>query len=295
MTARNRKRMMPTMARNHLTTMCQAMRVTRPTERAQERRRTRGMPRHRPANPKAQAHPVSHWPENWPMSRARCSMAEPSTEEAEWQVNVDQALNAARMMGQLPGAGMMALAGDAKQSRTDWKAITRRFVQETAAADYSWKMPNPRYMASGIYLPRLKSENMPPIIGVIDTSASTIPYQAGFVAELGLIFDETQAEALIIIETDAGVHRVTRFERGDPVVLKELKGQGGTDFRPAFDYIEREQIEAACVIYLTDAYGTYPQPSEIPTLWALTPNAPREGEAYFPPFGETVRLDAGDL
>src|SRR4029077_18706554 len=70
----------------------------------------------------------------------------PATDEAEWQVNVDQALKAAAMMGQSPGSGVAELVKKANRPRTDWKAILRQFAQQSAAADYSWRLPNPRYM-----------------------------------------------------------------------------------------------------------------------------------------------------
>jgi hypothetical protein len=46
---------------------------------------------------------------------------------------------------------------------------------------------------------------------------------------------------------------------------------GGTDFRPAFEHVDHEQINAACLICLTDSDGVYPdEPSTYPTRWAIT-------------------------
>jgi predicted metal-dependent peptidase len=84
---------------------------------------------------------------------------------------------------------------------------------------------------------------------------------------------------------DAAVHRVDRFERGEPIEFN-VEGLGGTDFRLVFDHAHREQLSPACLIYLTDGDGIFPdEPSEYPTLWAMT--AP-DGLA---PWGETVRID----
>lgn len=43
-----------------------------------------------------------------------------------------------------------------------------------------------------------------------------------------------------------------------------IKGQGGTDFRPVFDYVEqlrqkKELINLKRLIYLTDGFGTFPE------------------------------------
>jgi predicted metal-dependent peptidase len=209
---------------------------------------------------------------------------DPAVDEAEWKVNVAQAQQIAKMMGHTPCAAQMAVAETIKP-RTDWKSLLRRFVQQCASADYSWKMPNRRYINGGLYLPELRSESMPPIVFVIDTSGSTRTFQSMFLAEGQNVADECSPECIYVIESDAEVQRVTRFDRGEPIVLAELQGQGGTDFRPAFEYVEREQIQPACLIYLTDGYGDYPEfPSEYPTLWAMT----NDRQA---PWGESIRIE----
>jgi predicted metal-dependent peptidase len=210
---------------------------------------------------------------------------DPAQQEAEWQVAVKQATQAAQMMGQLPG-GMAQAVKQATKPRIDWKALLRRFVQQFASADYSWRMPNRRYLAGGVYLPELRSESMPVIVVAVDTSASTSNVLPIFKAEVQSIVDECQPEATIVIMADAAVQRVDRFERGDPIEFN-VEGLGGTDFRPVFEHVDREQINPGCLIYLTDGDGCYPdEPSEYPTLWAIT--TPDQQA----PWGETVNIDA---
>ena len=172
--------------------------------------------------------------------------------------------------------------------RVDWKSILRRFVQQSACADYSWRMPNRRYIARGLYLPELRSESMPPIVVVVDSSASTSTVLPAFKAELQSIVEECQPESTIVVMADAKVQRVDRFERGDPIEF-HVEGLGGTDFRPAFEHVDREQLDPACLIYLTDGDGVYPEePCTYPTLWAIT--TPKRQA----PWGETVHIDVTD-
>jgi predicted metal-dependent peptidase len=210
---------------------------------------------------------------------------DPAQQEAEWQVAVKQATQAAQMMGQLP-AGMVQAVDEASKPRIDWKALLRRFVQQFASADYSWRMPNRRYIAGGVYLPELRSESMPTIVVAVDTSASTSSVLPIFKAELQSIVDECRPEATLVMMADAAVQRVDRFERDDPIEFN-VEGLGGTDFRPVFEHVDREQLNPACLIYLTDGDGCFPdEPSDYPTLWAITtPN--RQA-----PWGETVNIDA---
>jgi predicted metal-dependent peptidase len=205
-------------------------------------------------------------------------------QEAEWQVAVKQATQAAQMMGQLPG-GIALAVEEVMRPRVDWKSILRRFVQQSATADYSWRMPNRRYIAGGLYLPELRSESMPTLIVVVDSSASTQAVLPTFKVELQSIVEECQPESTIVIMADATVQRVDEFQRGDPIEFN-VEGFGGTDFRPAFDHVDREQWNPACLIYLTDADGIYPdEPYPYPTLWAIT--VPDRQT----PWGETVYID----
>jgi predicted metal-dependent peptidase len=194
---------------------------------------------------------------------------DPVQEDAEWQVAVKQAAQAALMIGRLPD-GVKVAVEEAAKPRIDWRAALRRFVQYCADADYSWQRPDRRYTAFGLYLPSLQAESLPPIVVAVDTSGSTEEILPVFAAELQSIVDECQPQATIVVMADAAVHRVDRFERGEDIAF-DVQGLGGTDFRPTFEYVEREESDVACLIYLTDGDGRYPKlPSAVPTLWAVT-------------------------
>jgi predicted metal-dependent peptidase len=209
---------------------------------------------------------------------------DPAQQEAEWQVALKQATQAAQMMGQLPG-GIAVAVEEILRPRVDWKSILRRFVQQSATVDYSWRIPNRRYIAARLYLPDLRSESLPSIVVVVDSSASTHAVLPAFKAELQSIVEECQPESTIVIMADAKVQRVDEFQRGEAIEFN-VEGFGGTDFRPAFEHVDREQLDPACLIYLTDADGVYPdEPCPYPTLWAVTTPNRRA------PWGETVSID----
>ena len=73
------------------------------------------------------------------------------------------------------------------------------------------------------------------------------------------------------------------FDRGQALSF-EAVGGGGTDFRPVFDYIKNNSINPACMLYLTDMYGSFPQEApQYPVLWCATSDI--RG-----PFGDTLRI-----
>lgn len=212
-------------------------------------------------------------------------------DQAEWKQAISSAAQIAKSQGKLPG-DLEELIGELLAPRVDWKAVLRRFVQQCAALDYSWSAPSKRYMSMGAYLPRLRSEQMPPVVIVVDTSGSIGTEELKqFGGELSSIIEEAKPEIAHIVYADARVNGTAEFLPGDLIEYKPV-GRGGTDFRPAFKWVEEQGIEPACLIYLTDMYGSFPdEVPEYPVIWASTTKLEGLPANYRAPFGEEVYLD----
>lgn len=205
-------------------------------------------------------------------------------QEAEWKMATIAAVKAAQSQGKLP-AQLERLVGEVVRPKTDWRSLLRRFVQETAKNDYTWKMPSHRYLSMGLYMPSLRSEQMPPIVVCVDTSGSIGQVEiTAFEAEIRSIVAECNPSELDVMYIDAAVARVDKFYQGDEIVIKPAGG-GGTDFRPAFTWVDKQEREPVCLIYLTDLYGSFPDRAPgYPVLWLATSD-------QVAPFGETIRMD----
>ncbi len=204
--------------------------------------------------------------------------------KADWSSAVLNAAKQAQAMGRLP-AGMERLVHEIKNPAQDWRAILRRFVQENASSDYSWKSPNGRYLHMGLYMPSLRSESMPPMVIAVDTSGSIDSLVVSqFAKEVNAIVDEMQPEQVHVVYCDARIQGVDVFERGEKITISP-KGFGGTDFRPVFKWVEEEGIMPSCLVYLTDMAGPFPKMEpDYPVLWGDT-------DGYYPPpWGEHVRV-----
>jgi predicted metal-dependent peptidase len=202
--------------------------------------------------------------------------------EAEWQQATKQAALAAKAQGKLP-ANLDRFAKEVGEARVDWRSAMRRFVQERAKADYSWSKPSSRYLSLGMYLPALESHELGVIAIAVDTSGSIDDVALAMAkAEVMAVIDETQPRAVTVYYADAAVAHVDHFERGDEIVFRP-KGGGGTDFRPIFEACEEAEEAPVCLIYITDLCGTFPDETEIPTIWVTDTND-------VAPIGETVRM-----
>ena len=48
------------------------------------------------------------------------------------------------------------------------------------------------------------------------------------------------------------------------------KGGGGTDFRPVFDHIEKNEVAPDVLVFFTDTWGEFPaEPPPYPVLWIV--------------------------
>jgi len=208
----------------------------------------------------------------------------PTELEDEWACAVAQAVQTAKSQGKLPGH-LKRFAEQVLAPRVDWRAELRRFMQENSRSDYSWTRPNPRYLSQGLYLPALHTEGMGPLVLVADTSLSIGEDElAAFWAEMVDAVDECEPETTWVLGADAAVRTVHRIDRGEPLEPIELGGGGGTDFRPAFAWVDSESIEPAAMIYLTDMWGTFPEEEpDYPVLWVATSDRTA-------PIGETIHL-----
>ena len=213
------------------------------------------------------------------------SPAEIRRQEREWSIAAEQALRTAKACGQEP-AGVERPLVESRESWQDWRAILRHFVAATSPSDYRWTPPNRRYIASGLYLPSVERRSLGEIVIAVDTSGSIGTYELEqFGAEISAISEEAEPEAIHVVYCDAAVQAAQRFGPSEPVQL-EPKGGGGTDFRPVFDWVADNGIDAVCLIYLTDlCCNSYPEVPEYPVLWVTD-------SSRVAPFGDTLRISA---
>jgi predicted metal-dependent peptidase len=206
-------------------------------------------------------------------------------QEQNWKITLSGAASIAKAQGKLP-AGLDRMIKDILQPKLPWREILSRFITENAKNDYTWTQPNKRYLYSGLYLPGLNVPTLGTIAVIIDTSGSISQRELDtFASELQSILHIYPGTEIRVIYVDT---KVVATETIDIYDFKlNAKGGGGTDFKPGFEYLEREGIYPTFVIYFTDGYcWSFPDEPEYPVLWALTGSA-----GFDPPFGESIYME----
>ena len=209
-------------------------------------------------------------------------------EEQAWDEAMHQAASLARAQGNAPGAVEETIR-QAHRSILDWRSLLRRYMTDAARRDYSWSVPNRRFIDSGLYLPSMHSEGIDAIAIIIDTSAS-LPGEtlALFWAEVREIAAELQPESIYVLQVDAVLQDAAEYPAGELPDSITIKGRGGTDFRPGFAWLHEHGVRPGCCLYLTDMEcDSYPEAAPpYPVAWVVW-----GGDRYREPWGE--RIDIG--
>ena len=214
-----------------------------------------------------------------------------TAEEQAWDEAMHQALNIARAEGKVPGQ-VEETVQSAHASTLDWRTLLRRYMTDAASHDYSWSVPNRRFIDGGLYLPSIRSEGIETIAFIIDSSSSLATATlAEFWAELREVAAEIRPESVIVLQVDTILQDAAEYAADDLPDEIAVKGRGGTDYRPGFAWLDEQGIEPGVCLYFTDMEcSDYPEVEpRFPTIWV------DYGDADSPwrhpaPWGEHIRI-----
>ena len=126
------------------------------------------------------------------------------------------------------------------------------------------------------------------MIAAIDTSGSISDDELReFVSELDALKGQVRARVtLLACDYNIADNSPWEYEPWDTMELpQDVEGGGGTDFRPVFDWVEKENRGPNLLVYFTDAEGDFPKLApDYPVIWLV------KGKGNVP-WGERVQLN----
>ena len=216
-----------------------------------------------------------------------------AAEEQAWDEAMHQALNIAKAEGKVPGRVEETVKG-AHAGTLDWRTLLRRYMTDAAKSDYSWSLPNRRFIDSGLYLPSIRSEGIETIAVIVDTSGS-LPAAtlAAFWTELREVAAEIRPERVVVLQVDAALQDAAEYAPDELPEEIALKGRGGTDFRPGFEWLDEQGIQPAVCLYFTDMEcSRYPEMEPgFDVIWCNYSSPPSDWNRE--PWGERIDIGTG--
>ena len=122
-----------------------------------------------------------------------------------------------------------------------------------------------------------------------DTSGSIFCHPElvqAILSEFQGVLDLCRPEMMRLVDCDTQIHQEREFMPGESLLQFVPQGGGCTDFRPVFDAIAALPEPPACLIFLTDLEGWFPDTEpDYPVLWANFGNPQTKA-----PFGHTIHV-----
>ncbi len=203
----------------------------------------------------------------------------------KWRQRLASAAQQAQQAGKL-SAEMARLVDFFLQPKLPWRSLLAQHLSATARNDYSYTRPSNRRGDPAVF-PGLRSEEVNLVVAV-DTSGSIREAEiTQFFSEINAIKSQIRARiTLLCCDVSIGDGFPVFFEAWDDFHYEpQVSGGGGTDFRPVFRWIDRQDMKPDTLVYFTDACGDFPdQEPRFPTLWLV------KGKQDVP-FGARIQLN----
>ena len=167
--------------------------------------------------------------------------------------------------------------------KVDWRDELKVALDRYFRDDYTLLPPSKKLLYTGIYLPSSLSQTFRLVI-VVDSSGSIDKELLNtFLSEVNFLMALISHYEIELIVCDDKVHSHKTFYSAESLDV-ELRGGGGTDYIPAFKYIDENFYDTRLVLYFTDLEGRFPR--EIPNYEVKWISA----KSREIPFGSLIKL-----
>ena len=203
----------------------------------------------------------------------------------QWQQRLAGAAQQAKQAGKL-SESMARMVEFMLQPKLPWRAMLAKYMTSNARDDYNYSRPSARRGDPAIF-PSLRSSQVD-IVVALDVSGSIDDEEINeFMSEVDAIKGQLRARiSLLICDDKLAEGSPWIFESWEEFVLpKTFTGGGGTDFRPVFDWIAKQDQTPELLIYFSDCNGRFPNISpHYSVIWLV------KGKSSVP-FGQRIQLN----
>jgi predicted metal-dependent peptidase len=202
-------------------------------------------------------------------------------EQEQLVKEIDQALRQGQIAHQkLHGSGAGGMSrelGDLLNPQIDWREALREFVKSVCNAKdaSSWRRVNRRFLSEGIYMPSLVGERVERLVIGVDTSGSVGGSELTlFLSEVKAIAEQVHPSNIDLIYWGSHIAAHEEYDIADvPNIVSSTKPAcgGGTDPTCMSEYLTKNNINAECIVMLTDGHvPNWGSNWNAPVLWVLS-------------------------
>ncbi|MEA2100941.1 MAG: VWA-like domain-containing protein [Campylobacterota bacterium] len=167
--------------------------------------------------------------------------------------------------------------------KIDWREELKLAIDKFHKDDYILIPPNKKFLYLGIYLPSCVSNRFRLVVAIDSSGSVDDELLNEFLSELNFLMQIIQNYQIELLVCDDKIQSHQTFYSGD-ILECDIKGQGGTDFRPIFEFIESEFEDTKLLLYFTDLDGKFPKKEpNYDVKWVTS----KENDI---PFGEIIVL-----
>lgn len=189
--------------------------------------------------------------------------------ESQWDYAASLTQEMAQRKSIMP-SGLDRFAKKVKANDIDWRFELYNAINRHMRNNYAFMPPNKKHIHRGFVLPSLTSDTLSLCVAVDTSGSIDDALLSAFMAEFKTIMQNFPAVQIELIIADAKVHGHYTFRGGEKMDFP-LKGGGGTDYRPVFEYIDANLPMNTMLLYFTDGDGWFPKiPPSYEVLWALS-------------------------
>jgi len=168
--------------------------------------------------------------------------------------------------------------------KIDWRDELKVALEKYFKDDYLLIPPNKKFLSQGIYLPSTTSQTFRLVIAVDSSGSVDETLLSQFLSEVKFLMSLVSHYQIELIVCDEKIHSHKTFYSGESLEV-ELKGGSGTNFRPVFEFIEREFDDVKLLLYFSDLQGKFPLEEPHYSVKWITPKVEEI------PFGEIIILE----
>jgi predicted metal-dependent peptidase len=170
------------------------------------------------------------------------------------------------------------------EGKIDWRNELRAALDRHHKDDYTLLPPSKKLLYTGIYLPSCISKRFQLVVAVDGSGSVDEKLLNEFLSELNFLMNTISNFQIDLLVCDDKIRTHKTFYGGD-ILEAEAKGGGATDFRPVFEFIERELQDVKLLLYFSDLEGIFPSDApDYEVKWI----APKETRI---PFGDIIVLE----